>query len=39
MKTGVGINLRPRPKREQRFGGGFVVVVRSWKALLFGRLK
>jgi hypothetical protein len=34
------MNFKPRPRRKRRFLGGVkVVVVRSWKARLVGRLK
>jgi hypothetical protein len=29
VKRGVGINFRPRPKKERRFFGGVDVVVQS----------
>ena len=36
---GVGINFRPRPRRDRRLSGVFIVVVKLWKARLVGRLK
>ena len=39
VRKGVGMNLRPNPKRERRLGGGFRFVVKSWNARFVGREK
>ena len=39
VKWGVGMNFRPRPRRERRFLGGAMVVVKSWKARWVGLWK
>ena len=39
VRKGVGMNFRPRPKRDFKLGGGVMVVVKSWKARLVGRFQ
>ena len=39
LSLGFGMNFRDSPSRERRFFGGLILVVKSWKDMLVGRVK